>query len=890
MSKQLIFSNNLNLDDSDPNVNNEKALAELSLDDELFIEAKEEEIAILLVDVSGSTRLKFHTGVPIGANSFHSSVFGKQYEIIKNLPHNRFYILFWCSVQDEGRYATGVRLSDSLFSKESLEYIFKNEYTKITDKNLTDTSLAFKRIPEAWLKDTKTIYLITDGEICVRDRSILSVKSDIKASVESLQCMISILTVENNAPDYTKNVENNSFVGCDVYKAIQENNLTKHIRKFVTYSPGINDDDMKSYTHINKIVAPVGYIPYGDKYFLEINMDKFVQSISNELKGASDSEQLVIAQKLSSTLSVLLKNKSQLLVDYNIRMFSRLFSIDNQAIYYIIGDSLIADQKGRAEIMTEYYAKLRSFYADAQKKLVIDVSRAIGLESHFCSYPIYDNANNVFRVLLGPAKLATDSIKLSGCNYPRSSVKTTTVFCVKYDDLTEFNKQCLRQWTRTNYSMRFPVKSVDDIIVYMVLLEMLSINNSEVDSVTKLAYKNLSRVMLEKKRNKTSQTELGFLLEGNMPNTEGYFSEFLAMIGNAAKMLNIIGPPVHLWHDAIQALNDIVPGLYDAQKIHCIKYGEFNDEYKMSFPKYQQDVVSNTSVYDYSCYITMDNLTDVGGYIFKSHITPTNAECSPIFMLSEVGMQSLIESGNMICPVCYSHLDIDSYEKVPPQIVTVLPDIYTNRSNNIIAPKKTTRVSGEVKDCYLIIMRGTVGAGKSTLAEFIEKKYTGLGFKVYNEGTDKYCVKGISPRKAITYVQRVLNNAATSCSKTIVIVDTCGDNRNPRPFGANFDGWKTIELWPNYDKDNKLGYLSWSLTNVLNRKKFGANSNYYLSPYSEAVLADGIKLCIHVHYKKAQALGLYDNTFSKLSDTDRLALANKYAETIKPCEFDISKV
>jgi hypothetical protein len=184
-------------------------------------------------------------------------------------------------------------------------------------------------------------------------------------------------------------------------------------------------------------------------------------------------------------------------------------------------------------------------------------------------------------------------------------------------------------------------------------------------------------------------------------------------------------------------------------------------------------------------------------------------------------------------------------------------------------------------------MRGTVGAGKTTLANFIKTKYKTLGYKVYNEGTDKYCKTGMHTGKAINLVKQVLANASKIASKCIVIIDTCGEFKSDKPFDVDFSGWKTIELYPNLDRTNLMGYLAWSLTNVLNRGPCASNTDFYLSSWAKPGKA-GIDLCKDVHQKKAKALGIYDDHFNNIADTDRQVLAAQYAATIKPLDFDLS--
>lgn len=896
MSRSLIYSNNVTIDDLDPNVNSdllEEKLAELSIDNSLFIEPKHEEYAIVLVDASASTKLKFKMGNAVLEKTFEKSVFGKQYELLKHLPHKFFYLLFWSSKQQSGRFESGCSIIRGPVKIESVEILFKSQFERIEDRYLTNTALAFQQLPEEWFKSTKTVYLITDGEMGGGNLNINSVKSELEVALKMFKGNLSILTVERKAYDFNNLQESDHIAGCDVFQTIQNNGLTGFVNRFVTNYPADNDGtDMANFVHINKTVAPLGYIPYGNKYFLEINMDKFVQYIAGELQNKDESEQLNVAQQLSVTLDVLLKNKPAGIVESNIRTFSKLFTVDSQAIYYILGDSLLAQQQGRAEIIADYRRKLNNLYKDAQQKLNRNVSQAIGIGSHFntefCSYPVFNPETKVFHILTGPSKMITDTFTYQKNKFPKSCVSKKPIFGLNNRNLTLLNQQCLRQWTRVVYSDRFSVKSNEDTIIYLVLAETLAIYNSSIDNVIKNTFLNLSHVMLKKKRSLIDKTEIEYLLEGNAPSTNnGNFSEFMSSLEFAVSQLKIVGKTIHVWHDILEVLDNIIPGIYDAQKVHCFNHSEFNIQNKIEYPAYNQDIIPTANVYEYTCYITMEDLRQSGGYVFRSHKSPTNIDCSPIFMISDNGMKGLIDHGQMTCPICYSHLTESDYIRAPIYVASKLPDLYSN-SQEYEEKKDNIKQNQLIYNCFLIIMHGTVGAGKSTLSNYIQRKYTAKGYNVYNEGTDKYCRTGIASTKAVQYVRRELYKASHNNNKTIAIIDTCGDNRNPRPFGLDFTGWKVIDVWPNYIESNKLGYLAWSLTNVLARDRPTNNSTFYLSPYSKSVMDEGIQLCKDVHKKKAVSLGIWDHSFSKLSDLDRIALALEYAKTIKAVDFDLS--
>ncbi len=895
MSSFQVQSDQLTINDIDPNINNvnrkddlkevEVKLNEMKIDD-LFISPEPDEYAIALIDTSSSTTIPFSDEIQKG---YDDTVFSRECEVLHKLPHKKFFLLFWCSTQSDGLYASGYRTVPGAVSKESMELLFKTEFYKIKGCFLTNTALAFQHIPEAWFKQTKTVYLVTDGAMGC-NVSDVELKKQLTTALKNFKGNLSILTVEKHAKNYSDNNEIKNAAGCDVYKLIQHAGLTNSICKFVSHYPGKIDcvtkyAELKSFTHINRIPAPVGYLSYGEKYFLEVHMDRFVQYIAQEIRDSADeSAQLAIAQRLSSTLYQLLKNKTTTMIEPNIRMFSRLFTLDQQAIYYILGDSILQEREGRAKIMADYRRNLNNLFADAQRKLNENVSQAIGMDSAFCSYPVIEEKTEIRRILTGPAKMVTEKFVTKNGTFPRGCVAKIPVFnvCNLDNNLSLFNNQCLRQWTRTVYARRFNINIQDDLIIYLVLLEALIINRSAIDISIRNSYLALARTMLNKKRTAVDKTEAKYLQEGNAPTPHnGTVNDFVTILENAMKHIGVKGQVWKVWYEIMSVMDVVFPGILDAQKPQCIAL-----DGQLELPTYEVDSIASASMYDYNCYLTLEDLSAVGGYGFLSHKSPTGFDCSPIFMVSQEGMQT----NPFTCPVCYAKLSANSFEKVPPRIESKLPEIYSIehfQAEQVQAEqvqieqddKKYQNINQESK--YLILMRGTVGSGKTTLSNYIQQKYSALGYQVFNEGTDKYCRTGIATKQAIGRVRQQLQKAARTSGKCIVIIDTCGEVKSADPFGVSFPGWKVVEVYPNLDRQNQMGYLAWSLTNVLNRGAPSHNTDFYLSPSA------GINICREVHKKKAIALGLYDNNFSKLSDSDRLALAAQYAKTIKPTYFEL---
>jgi hypothetical protein len=153
----------------------------------------------------------------------------------------------------------------------------------------------------------------------------------------------------------------------------------------------------------------------------------------------------------------------------------------------------------------------------------------------------------------------------------------------------------------------------------------------------------------------------------------------------------------------------------------------------------------------------------------------------------------------------------------------------------------------------LVIMKGTVGSGKTTVSRLLQEEVEKIGGVCINESTDKYCKTGLHVKEAANRVNSVLRGISRINNDLIVvIIDTCGEGERYTGnsiFGYSFDGWEIHRITPNFDESKIRQYLCWSLYNVLNRPLHSASTNYWLNPESASV-----DICKKVHTDKAKAL------------------------------------
>ncbi len=680
---------------------------------------------------------------------------------------------------------------------------------------------------------------------------------------------------------------------------------------------------------------------YGSKYFSELRMNDFILHMIEVITpvAKNDDELLKVIQLLSSTICTLIKDKPIRIKKDIINTFCGLFnntSLDLTFVRYIMTDAINKEDDGMAIVFASYRAKLQDLYKQANESLLTNVKEAIGINESFLTLPMKDNNGNQ-QIVSGHYRLIDLPVVLNNKNYPVAAllVNNITVPVIPFDfeaGFSAMNEQCLRQWTRAIIGKLYAVNVMEDIIIYVVLGITLQIVLSDVSAEVKNYFRNLGHVMLKKKRANSDRTELDRLECGELPiPNNGKIDGFYKFMEFVNKQLNLNLQPMSLWYVLCLALDN--NKLIANQYMHCKEFLE------VDFPNVNHknllSVVGNTiakithtqipfeSVLDYTCLITLENTALTGGYKFLPHKTPFGTSCCPVYVLSEEGYDELLGS-KPICPICYANVTSATFEKVNPKPlmsdqlnvfgegtpnvfganykvnnnkpVVVNNNVANNNSNNVALGNLRLKQNG-----LLIVMKGTVGAGKSFYSSKLQEEYEKQGKKFFVAGTDTYCKNGDSIQEAVAKIKEnllTINNIDDN-EHVVVCIDTCGEhttNKTTEIFGVNFAGWKRINVWPNSIKGQLKGYLSWSLRNVLNRGVTTADSTFWLNPTGA-----GFSKCIDVHSIKAKAnFGknipkLFFSSPSSIDEALRLLKdeADKYAlllENTMPIDEEIRKI
>lgn len=842
--------------------------------------------AILLVDASGSTVI----------NKFNGElIFDKIKNIISTLEEEKYRIIFWNSDIPSQNVKTsffaGIYKLPFFVTKNTMGIAFQTVKPNINNNCLTFPHLGFDGIPDEWI-DARTptkIYFVTDGEMGYGNISSYELRSLKTALVDSIKRLfgkysniqLHIITVEPNDMDFTQIETLNRAAGCDVYNVIMENHLTKFISKFISYSP----NNLEGFIHINKNIPPPGFIPYEDKYFSELRTNEFLEYIYHKILETSDENDLLkIVQSLSSTVCALIVDKPTKIVSEIIKTFCNLFNkttLDSMFVLLILEDAVKKENDGMANVFASYRAKLRDLYKQANNLLSKNVKEAVGINNFCVGLPIDG------KIVSGHYRLIEKNVLIDNINYPQSALLVNDilvpVFPFDLNDLSPMNEQCLRQWIRILIHKMYGVNAMEDIVIHIVLSIVLRVVLSDVDESLKKCYRQLGTIMLKKKRTNTDITELSRLEDGQLPTpNSGKMESFYGYMETIKRQLNLNVKPMTLWYALCLALDN--PKLITKQLMHCKDFIE--EDFTGCEPQTLLQLIKNyikpityhkipfESILDYTCVITMDDTSETGGYCFLPHKTLQKSICSPIFVLSDKGYNNLLTVPETSrCPICFTKLNANDFQKVKPNplqlseldifqkdtinifnsgIISLMSKMTINNNNNSnIVSQPMTKNYKIIKTGTLVIMKGTVGSGKSTYSAKLREALEVKGYHCIVVGTDKYCKMGIPFGQAISMVHNELLEINTVNDKPIVvIIDTCGEKNNKNNiFGLNFSNWKSLNIYPNRKKSDMEGYLAWSLRNVLLRNKPDELSNHYLNP--ETV---GIETCIDIHARKAKAL------------------------------------
>lgn len=612
---------------------------------------------------------------------------------LRQIGINSAYVMFW---NDRGHPA----------NDEKIMQLTELDNHNVRSDGGTTLATSLRKIPESWLNSNKQvtdIYIYTDGEV-----------SDDKDSLQkellklfSLNVRIFICTIENNNRNY---IDGNCQAGNNMYKVIQNCGMTSRVKKFTSYNRYHLSEPFVS---LNNPDVPLGYAPFQDSIFKVTEINKFMCHLEGHISNIqNDNEMLKLTHELSLTVSHLIKGKSHQIQRRTIDMFCDLFS--ETAIYTNVREMLLNEidnhAHGKATTFQGYKRNREKVFENAQLSLYENVKKSISIQPNQKYASMIMNSENGSVVIKTSADKVCEPIVLSDKTYRNGGFligkyRVPMLPLQLSLDHDEYD-QCVRQWIRANYAKRYGINAASDLILYYFLADAMRIFLSDVSPELIASYKALTYLMLDRKRFGTTLTELDYLMTNPPAPVIGAEDKINYMLVKTMKYLGMsmtetavneetgkeyqrdVGllKPFTFWYAFILAFGD--KNLVTSQLPFC--EGDMVADLQtpetllqtiktMIKPVLELDCSGISTNYDYTCYLTLEDTSDEGGYLLPSHRVTKKISCSPNMVLSKEGFQSLVNhynNGNEVkCPICCAKIDMHECQQVLPRHILEEIDI-----------------------------------------------------------------------------------------------------------------------------------------------------------------------------------------------------------------------
>jgi len=519
---------------------------------------------------------------------------------------------------------------------------------------------ALDLIPEEWInRKTKQrdIYIITDGLICDNDNLIhKSLKKLFGSGID-----IYIITFENNYNDYYS-IEMN--VGTDLYNKIFEGNMTKHVKKFLSYN---NIYSEKPFINLyNPTVSP-NEAPFRNSVFRVDKINEFFKYIEKLIKELNSKEMNKLTHELSLTIYYLIKDKPNTAQNNIIDLFCKLFK--NNDDYINIRKSIFNEIENHRCGNSSTYSTFNKKKAFKKAQLELYNNTLESITSTINDKCISFTTNCIFIV---DTKLVKHNIILYGNNYNNSCFKynqyTIPVLPMKMIRENDID-QNIRGWIRNNVSIMYNTNPVSDDTIWMyIFLFIFPLLLSNIPDDIKEIFKIVINIILDRTRYQKNITEREFLLKNRPTSNSGYEKEFDNILYNCMKILNIKMEPLSFWYSFLKVFND--PILIQAQKEFCRKYlniDKLDDKNICDVIKskllVEYKIIDLSNNYDYTCPISNINTCNEGGYAYPMHMLG-DIECNPKCVLSKDEYE-LVKNYCIPCPICDEMIDSNKLIEVP---------------------------------------------------------------------------------------------------------------------------------------------------------------------------------------------------------------------------------
>ena len=624
------------------------------------VEINYDTLPIVLIDCSGSTM---------------GSVF--QYEndaicqILKNRNIKQCRLMYWSS-------NTYYYVVNDIVTITSGNHFISN----VCHIHYSGTCLipALDKIPNNWYhNDTTTdMYIVTDGEIGDEPSNKL------KELLNKWNIKISILTVSISHTNY---ITQNIGIGGRIYNSLKKSGLINDLREFICVNKHHGPEN--PYQNLYNPDFLEGLVPYKNQYFSIEKLSQFLQYMDNIIQSmdSNSDNYRVELDRISYDLIVTLKHlthgHSPTIKNNMIQLFSQLF-IDTP-LEINIGVRF----KGEAEndntmscTFEEYRNKRDKLFKRGYDAITNSLKNNIttNYQDTYITFPIKTIKGDYVIVEVTDSQVK-DDIVLGLATYQNAGVKigkyVLPVLPGEKHQFDTYKYMCFRQWIRANYSQMYNLNAPDDMVMYVFLADMLKVYLKSENLNISVSLGLLVNVMLSRARfGSGGVLEKDYLLKGNPPApVNGPAEDILRIFNKTMKLLNYPSMrPYTMWFGVIAMSGDI--NLIKSQYKFCI------DDIKYDFPDIPLDNLKETLKYfyqimaskfehslivkdnkkiirefdmelDYTCILTLEDTSDVGGYIIKPHNLTPKVKCNPRFVISKEGLEQMkISSPYPKCPIC----------------------------------------------------------------------------------------------------------------------------------------------------------------------------------------------------------------------------------------------
>lgn len=849
------------------------------------INIKEKDLLILLIDNSGSTGSHFKKGTVFLSNS-SVSVLQKEIEIAKDIAtkhKNKKIQCFTFSSNAVNRGEVKFTSSGTLMFPIG-----------ITSDGGTNTLDGLKKVNE-FITEKKMdaeVVLITDGQTSSLENELYDEYEDLKRKGVNLKIIavsdvdrdfqqlkdheesrIPGLDVVNwiNAPSciYTPNQYENdpfvmsttdssstwNFLGESFSKKIIFPILVKDIFQFISQQPSTIKEEIEKDQDIQVFLVELGmylgifYIDYPESY-VKILLNSSFHSEKTEEFNEFVNYGFSLKRQNKPFVRI---NLGQKLTDYRDR---RNVFIDAQKQLKIFGTSL------NKECISFNNGVI--CYRDSSNQLIKNVIYSV--DDYKNIYFSFDSADDQsirqgLRTLFGEFY-----------DIPNAMMSSSTIFCV-----------------------------ANEILKFLLVDHTLTLDNFYIQKLRKLAVIQVSMLRMEEK-GKYGSSFFDYWKNGQLPS-QHYSTPTTHLDLFTDFNINPFDMPQTLWWATMMMI--ISPETFKAQenvyKPFFEESGINNESTLLQYlrTKYSSKIEGTVKTCKFSSknsVITLDPfLPNEKVLVLDNHTNDYGEICATQTHYSEHEKELLHNK----CVWCSSIVPDDKWKPLTkPTSNDLINDNYPKllvekREGGFIDPHANQKGNNKgnkgnnqkqvikgTSNCHLVLLEGTVGSGKTTFAQALEKELLTRNYTVINESTDKYCKTGIQMNQAVNNVSNAIKTKSKP-NDCVIIIDTCGANiTGNKIFFCTFEGYKIHYYRPNFNPSNINGYLSWSLNNVLSRKHHSNTTDYWLNPESATE-----KVCRQVH--KDKAIKILGSSFTNNYDSNNNQIVEDYKKSLKTPEENV---